>query len=228
MFAERPFQIALIISFAIHSAILIQYPNPNLNFNPYKHKNTEVKVNYIKKIETLKEGVKIKQVSREPLLRLPPKITVSNRIPPPYIDKGGSANIKEPASLRNRVFIKPGLVKSDILAIRKKITLPGVDIDKINNPTYISYYQIVREKIKRSAYQNYTGREEGEVTISFVISNDGSLQELSLVEDKSSPSQYLRSIASKSVKDASSFPAFPKELDYPFLSFNLPISFGVE
>ena len=130
--------------------------------------------------------------------------------------------------MRNLDFAKPSAARLDILAIKKKITLPPIEMNKINNPSYISYYQIVREKIKRAAYQNYTCRETGEITISFVISSDGILKDLRLLEERSSASEYLREIALRSVKDASPFPNFPKELDYPRLSFNLAITFEIE
>ena len=159
---------------------------------------------------------------------MPAKITVENKVPPPFVDRESIFKGNKIIAEHNPIFIKPIFVKPDIIAIKKKITLPPIDMDKINNPTYISYYQIVREKIKRSAYQNYTGSEIGEVTISFIISDDGYLKELRLIEDKSSPSSYLREIAIKSIKDASPFPNFPKELDYPRLTFNLAITFEIE
>ena len=64
--------------------------------------------------------------------------------------------------------------------------------------------------------------------VSFVILKNGQLQELRLVEEKSVLSPYLRETALRSIRDASGFPAFPKELDYPQLSFNLAITFEVE
>ena len=88
--------------------------------------------------------------------------------------------------------------------------------------------QIVREKIRRSAYQNYTHNETGEVYISFIISNDGYVKDVHLIEARTSASDYLKGIASRSVRDASPFPNFPKELDYPQLSFNIIISFEIE
>ena len=106
--------------------------------------------------------------------------------------------------------------------------MPPVDLDKINNPSYVSYYQIVREKIRRAAYQNYTHTDTGEVYVTFVISNDGYLKASRLVEEKTTAAAYLHDIALKSVKEASPFPNFPKELDYPELSFNVVISFEIE
>jgi len=87
---------------------------------------------------------------------------------------------------------------------------------------------MVREKIRRAAYQNYSRIDTGEVFLSFIISNDGYVRDTNLVEEKSSTNFYLREIALRSIKEASPFPNFPKELDYPQLSFNVVISFEVE
>jgi TonB family protein len=106
--------------------------------------------------------------------------------------------------------------------------LSPVDLNKINSPVYLSYYQIGREKIKRAAYSNYTRAEEGEICISFVVSSDGHISAVKLIEEKSSQSAYLRNIAFRSVQEASPFPKFPKELDYPQLTFNIVISFEIE
>jgi TonB family protein len=114
------------------------------------------------------------------------------------------------------------------MAIKKRISLPAIEMAKIDNPSYISYYQIVREKIRRSAYQNYVHSETGEVYISFIISNDGYILGVHLVEEKTSANDYLKNVALRSVKEASPFPNFPKELDYPQLSFNIIISFEIE
>lgn len=110
---------------------------------------------------------------------------------------------------------RPAFSRPDIIAIKKKITLPEIDAIKIDNPSYISYYQIVREKIRRSAYQNYSRNETGEVYLSFVISRDGYIRGINLVESRTNAGNYLKGIASRSMKEASPFPNFPKELDYP-------------
>jgi TonB family protein len=125
-------------------------------------------------------------------------------------------------------FSKPTLTNSQVLAIKRKITLPALQMAKIDNPSYISYYQIVREKIRRSAYQNYTHNATGEVYVSFIISNDGYIKDVRLVEEKTAADDYLKNIALRSIRDASPFPNFPKELDYPQLSFNIIISFEIE
>jgi TonB family protein len=228
MFSNRVFQVTLIISLLVHGAIFIQNPNFQL-FSKLKE-GQNIEVSYVKpphpepKQELKTEDAK----KKEPLLKLPERITLDKKFPPPFIDKEALFKESKPMASDKVSFAKPILLKPDIIAVKKKITLPPLELDKINNATYLSYYQIVREKIKRAAYQNYTGKEVGEVTISFVILSDGNLQGLRMVEEKSNPSPYLRKTAIRSVEDAAVFPTFPKELDYPRLSFNLAITFEVE
>ncbi len=223
---NKVFQITFFISLIAHGAILWQ--NPNFNFFPKDKKETNLEVSYVKRPIESKEPLKTITPKREPFLKLSAQVTVENRTPPPFIDKENFFKGVGKVSLSDPGFAKPVFNKPDIIAIKKKITLPPIDINKINNPSYISYYQIVREKIKRSAYQNYTGKEVGEATVLFVISCDGYLKDLRLKEENSRLSTYLRETALKSIKEASPFPNFPKELDYPQLSFNLTITFEIE
>jgi len=228
MFSDRLFQITFVISFITHGVILLQ--NQNLSIFPSSKHAQNLEVRYVLPQKEPKTTQKIAQGNskKEPLFKLPEKIIVDKRMPPPFIDKD-SIFRNENIALQGELSVaKPAFTKPDALFIKKKITLPAIDMQKIDNPSYISYYQIIREKIKRAAYQNYTGREVGEVTLSFIVSCDGHLKDLRLIEEKSNPSAYLRDIALRSVKDASNFPVFPKELDYPQLSFNLAITFEVE
>lgn len=227
MTSDRVFQITILISLAAHGAILSLNPG----INPYINKKTEEKleVSYLQELKNPRQQVKVIPLKKELPLDLSAKITAQKIPPPPFIDRESIFKENKENISRKYDFIKPALVKPDIIAVKKKITLPAVDIDKINNPSYISYYQIVREKIRRSAYSNYTGIETGEIYLSFVISSNGSLKETRLIAEKSTPSAYLEETALKSIKGASPFPAFPKELsDYPQLSFKVIISFGIE
>ena len=227
MNSNRVFEIAILVSIITHGIILFQ--NPNFYSPSPKEKEQKLEVSYVKAAQENKKVERSEKIlKREPFLNMPPKIAFEKRIPPAFIDKENIFKPNKSTAARETGFTKPALTKPDIIAIKKKITLPPIEMNKINNPTYIGYYQIVREKIKRAAYQNYTGKEVGEITLSFIISSDGFLKDLLLTQERSSPSEYLREIALRSVKDASPFPNFPKELDYPKLSFNLTITFEIE
>jgi len=227
MFSDKLFTTAFIVSLAVHGLIISGYPGFKLSEQRDKDKKTELR--YVKQPMDTKSIPK-KEISKQDILinKLPARITMKDN---PAIGLGDKQNILK----RNRQIIspnpefsKPDFVKPDSIVIKKKVTLPQVDLDKVNNPSYISYYQIVREKIRRSAYQNYTRTETGQVYLGFVISRDGLLKAVRLIEEKSSPNIYLRETAIRSVHDASPFPDFPKELDYPQLSFNVAISFEIE
>ena len=227
MFSNRVFQIAFLISFITHGVMLFQ--NSNLSLFSTNQKEQKLEVSYLKNQEQPKKDTPPITLKKEPLLKLPSRVTVGKRIPPPFIDKEAFFRGTDKAmDLQQSLFAKPLFIKPDVIAIKKKITLPPIDIDKITNPSYISYYQLVREKIKRAAYQNYTRTETGEVYLSFIISADGSLKEIQTREEKSTSSPYLKEIALRSIKDASPFTAFPQELDYAQLSFNVVISFEIE
>jgi len=224
MITDRVFQIALALSLITHSAIFLNYPVfklPRLLKKPVK-----MEVVYLKNPPQLPD---VKQFSKsDSIMKLPDKTrTQTKNLQIPISNKDGILRSSKPLTPQP-IFIKPAVIKLDVIPIKKKISLPPIEMNKINNPSYVSYYQLVREKIRRAAYQIYTHTETGEVYLAFVILNEGSLKEVRLIEEKSSPNFYLREIAQRSIKDASPFPAFPKELDYPQLSFNVIISFEIE
>jgi TonB family protein len=229
MFSNRIFQVAFLVSFIAHGVVLFQ--NVSFNFLPGQKKEKTVEFRYVRAHQAKLPAIATPAKRlREPFLKIPDKITVSRNIPSVLMKKEDAFSRPLAGSLpsRNADFAKPLLVKPDIIAIKKKISLPPIDMDKINNPSYISYYQILREKIKRAAYQNCAQEEVGQVYITFVISSYGILKDVRISDEKSSPNSYLREIALRSVKDASPFPNFPRELDYSSLSFNVLISFETE
>ncbi len=231
MFSNKTFAIAFALSIITHGIILFKNPNLNLNILAKDKKEPILEVSYVKSPQESQKSeqyLKSTLTKKEPFLKKSTKITAAKTLPPPFIDRENIFKRNKESISQKYVFNKPAFVKPDIIAVKKKITFPPVGIDKIDNPSYISYYQIVREKIRRAAYHNYTHAEVGEAYLSFLISSDGSLKAAQLIEEKSSPIAYLKEISLRSIKEASPFPNFPKELDYPQLSFNVVISFEIE
>jgi TonB family protein len=227
MLSDRNLLLAFVFSLAIHSVMVINYPA--LNFGPLTKKPLVVKISYIKNPPQLNEEQRRMLSRRMPQVKLPSQVSPFDRnslIPPST--KESFAKLNRPVLSHPQAMIKPSIIKPDIIAIKKKITLPPVDMEKMNNPTYVSYYQFVRERIRRTAYQNYSRSDTGEVYMAFVISSNGILRDVHLIEEKSSANPYLRETALRSIRDASPFPLFPKDLDYPQLSFNVIISFEIE
>jgi outer membrane biosynthesis protein TonB len=218
MVKNKNFQIALVISLAIHTAVLLRLPLIKLFSTRRVEDKTEL--TYIKEQAILPSLKVYEEIFPKQSSRPPSSKAVA---PPPYVMK---EKIFEMA--KNIPLKKPKFTSPEIIAVKKKITLPSINDEKIDNPVYLDYYQVIRERIKRAAYQNYTSLINGEVYLSFIIMNNGHIKSTRINEEKSTPYAYLKQIAQKSIFDASPFPSFPKDLDYPELSFNVIIAFEVE
>lgn len=221
---DKTFNIALIVSFIIHSAVLL----PTLNFNllPKLKSLTDLEITYIKpkveQVERLTESASRREIP----LNSERKNLLKRLLPPPFTERIGKEEVlRKEADL---ALSKPQLMKPDIISIKRNIQLKPIEINKISSPGYINYYQIVREKIRRCAYQNYTRNDTGQVYLTFVILANGSLENAKIIDEKSTDNPYLKNAALKSIKGAAPFPVFPKELEYPRLSFNVIISFEIE
>ena len=231
MHTEKIFKVSLAASFAMHAVILFQ--NPNLSLFSFQRKEPSVELRYIpapkNEAKAPKKTITIQK--NDPFLKLPPKVSMDPVSPAPYQNRDKLLAPQKMITSQTRLA-KPSLIKPDIITIKKRISLPSVkpteDATKISNPSYINYYQMVREKIRRAAYQNYTHNRTGEVYITFLVANDGHIKEVRLIEERSSAEAYLKDIGLRSIRDASPFPNFPKELDYAELSFNVIISFEIE
>lgn len=218
MTTDRSFKIALTLSLVAHVAIFFKFSQMSLL---PKHRS-------INKVEVTYLQDKYPLPSLESYTQKLPKNssyqTSSKEIAlPPQVEK--EPIFKDTKTVTAR---KPDFSKSRIVAMKKKVSLPSLNTEKITNPDYLNYYQLIREKIKQTAYKNYTRLVNGEVYLSFIILNSGDLKEIRIDSGGSSGNNYLKNVAERSIRESSPFPKFPKDLDYPELSFNVIISFEVE
>lgn len=124
---------------------------------------------------------------------------------------------------------KPLALREAGFLTKKRVTLPALEMStRIKSPSYSGYYELIRERIRHAAYQNYSQTETGEVYLAFVVGTDGSLKDVRYIDDKSTPSYYLKDTAIRSIRESAPFPPFPRDLDYPQLSFNVIISFQID
>ncbi len=227
MASAKEFKIALILSLIAHSVILINYTS--WDFLPLPKKTSIMKVTYLKNAPQLPEVKKQILNKKNYPLKLPQpsnSFDKGNLLPPS--NKENLFSLSREAMPRNPAVIKPVVLRPDLITGKKKISLSRVESDKSHSQSYDTYYDFVREKIRRAAYQNHNRNETGEIYLAFIISSTGELRDARILEEKSSLNNYLREVALRSIKDAAPFPAFPQELDYPQLSFNVIISFAVE
>jgi len=120
--------------------------------------------------------------------------------------------------------------KIDIFEPERSIMVPMLNSEKIKNPKYISYNQIIRQKIKRQAYYyvDHPDFKKGEVYLTFVVASDGRLKDIKVIEENTSANDYLRNVGLRSVRSSSPFPPFPEDLNFPELTFNVVISFQMK
>lgn len=148
------------------------------------------------------------------------------------VDKPSVKNtpIKDISKLENKMTVNNAKLPATVteVQIKRKISVPPLKSEKISNPLYQNYYQAIRTMIKEKAYSNYSKLDVGEVYLTFVLVSDGTLKQLQLIEERTSANQYLKDISFNSIKQANPFPPFPKDLNYPELSFNVVISFEEE
>lgn len=225
MLLEDLFYMALLISLSVHLS---------LAGGSLFVKGKETARVKAKKIEVLykapkKEKPKPQPVKPKPEETIPEnveKVTLQDSLSAVMLVKDHS---KQPDALKVYERV-PEKVRTYNMTAKKAVSVPPLQSEKINNPSYANYYSLVRGRIKQRAYFNYSANSEyyaGEVYLTFILTSDGSLKELQILEDRTTAGQYLRTIGLKSIKEAVPYPPFPKELRYPELTFNVVISFQV-
>ena len=208
---KNTLNICLAVSLAVHAVILTGIP-------PFfKHKpETNIQKKAIQKKEITVEPERIEKIAHEPKTGA---IETAQPKPLPYVEK-----ILDKL-LDNKGM--PNLQKSYFLDKRaQEIALSEPSEEKLrDNPAYMDYYRLIREKIRNSAYQNYDTEREGEIFASFLILQNGSLQNIQF-NPGGPENKTLYKIAQKSIENAAPFPVFPKELqEYQYLRFSVLIYF---
>ncbi len=215
---DKSFVIALLISTGIHSIFIA--PWPDLEFQKMKKPETEIEVTYFKmtklpeKIEVRQDVEKIVPSKEE----VPQPLKKEPREKPKTPEKIEVQKTKEPAP-------EPISIAKPALPRRRSIRMESTP-NLEDNISYLSYSQLVREKIRDYLYRNYKDfMGEGEVAVTFILTSNGTLKDVAILEGLSDSSRPLQNATLKSIKQASPFRAFPKELDLAQISFKITISF---
>jgi len=120
---------------------------------------------------------------------------------------------------------KPEHMRS--MELSHRISITPIRSEKINNPVYAAYNEMVRDRIKEKVYQNYDKMEAGSVYLTFLVDQSGALMEARIIEEKTTASEHLQEIALRSLKEASPFPAFLKGMNLTEYPFNIEIQYQV-
>ena len=120
---------------------------------------------------------------------------------------------------------KPDTMRS--MELSHRISIMPIKSEKINNPVYAAYNEMVRDRIKEKVYQNYDRMERGSVYLTFLLDEHGELKAAQIIQEKTNASVHLQEIALKSLTDASPFPAFLKGMNLSEYPFNIEIQYQV-
>ncbi len=209
MFLDRSLNIALLISTLFHAAIFL--PLPQL-------RNTLIKENL--------PALKITYLPPEPKETFPVKVI--NKSKPVTVVRHSDTSFKPGEKPQEKVPSDPQPAIQEAKHQDIKIPIPP-ELPKEKEALYLDYYQSIREKIRKFVLDNYPRYIAcGEVCLYFILTSDGKLREISVVEQRSSQNYLLKEIAKRSVLQASPFLAFPEGLTQAQLSFNVVISFELE
>jgi hypothetical protein len=113
------------------------------------------------------------------------------------------------------------------MELSHKISIMPISSEKINNPVYAAYNEMVRDRIKEKVYENYDKMERGSVYLTFLLDDHGVLKEAHIIAEKTDASEHLQEIAMRSLQEASPFPAFLKGMNLSEYPFNIEIQYQV-
>ena len=133
---------------------------------------------------------------------------------------------KEEGLAKNFMMVerKPEQIRSTHMESRISVT--PIKSEKINNPAYAAYNEMIRSRIENKVYENYRKMEAGTVYLTFIIDSNGELKGARIIEEKTHASQNLKDTSLKSLQ-ASQFPPFLKGMTLPEYTFNIEIQYQV-
>ena len=99
------------------------------------------------------------------------------------------------------------------MEVSHRVFIAPIKSKKINNPVYAAYNEMVRERIKEKVYANYDRMERGSVYLTFLLDEHGVLEAAKIIPEKTDASGHLQEISIRSLREASPFPPFLKNID---------------
>lgn len=111
------------------------------------------------------------------------------------------------------------MVKGDIIT-EKIIQTAG---KKISKNIESEYYKLIADKVKALALFNYAREEKGNIGISFTLDSDGRVKGEPRITASNNPN--LDNTAIESIKNASPFPPFPKEMAKVEETFHITLEY---
>ena len=202
---------ALFISLAVHSAVLCVTYFSRINDPHYK----AIRQNRVE--------ISIREY---PIKRAQP-LDLSNN--PGFLPDGPIpvGLVKERPMLPLGMFYERKPERIRAMELSHRISITPIKSEKINNPVYAAYNEMVRDRIKEKVYANYDRIESGSVYLTFLLDDHGVLKAAKIIPEKTDASGHLQEISIRSLRESSPFPAFLKGMNLTEYSFNIEIQYQV-
>jgi outer membrane biosynthesis protein TonB len=214
---EITFKNAVVISIAVH--LLIIGPFNGLGLLEHQARQKPLVVDYVILKEAVKKIEETKALQAKAVET--PRVEIRKEAEIKKEAQAKVAKVKEaqPAA-KPREALKAQSAKDALKEASKK------EARIKSTKEYVSYYNLIREKIRRRLKENYRDYpKEGDVYLTFTLSTDGTLLAHNIDAARSSPDETLQGLAALSLEEAAPFGRFPKALTVPKMSFNVLISF---
>jgi hypothetical protein len=134
---------------------------------------------------------------------------------------------KERPALPFRMFYERKPERMRAMEAGHRVFIAPIKSKKINNPVYAAYNEMVRERIKEKVYANYDRMERGSVYLTFLLDEHGILEAARIIPEKTDASEHLQEISIRSLREASPFPPFLKNMNLTEYPFNIEIQYKV-
>jgi len=212
---------AIFISLAIHTTALCVTYFSRINDPQYKAiRQNRIEVSYK---PAYKRAVDI----REHPIRLAQRLDLNND---QKLFSDGSipvSLVKERPSLPFGMLFESKSEHMRTMELSRRVSIMPIRSEKINNPVYAAYNEMVRDRIKERVYANYDKMERGSVYLTFLVDDRGVLKTAQIIQEKTDASEHLQEIAMRSLREASPFPVFLKGMNLSEYPFNIEIQYQV-
>jgi hypothetical protein len=212
---------AIFISLAVHTAVLCVAYFSRLNDAHFRAlRQNQVEVSY-------RPAHKKSADTREHPIRQVRRLDLSNN--PKFYSYGTipAGLVKEKPMLPLGMFYERKPEGMRTMELSRRVSIMPITSEKINNPVYAAYNEMVRDRIKQKVYENYDKIEGGSVYLTFLLNEKGVLEGSQVIPQKTNASAHLQELSLRSLREAGPFPPFLKGMNLTEYPFNIEIQYEV-
>lgn len=149
----------------------------------------------------------------------------------PSSTSSGSPGLSPSIRVPQRPVMEPPVAQQDLQPWRSAV----IDLTNLmqaaqGNPVLLSYFSAIREQIQQTANRETWlagSQAQGLVYVSFALSADGQVRQVSVVRERSVKSSVLQDIAERIIEAAGPFPPFPPSMAEPSKLIVVPLEFSL-